>query len=194
MLWVWAFVAYILGSVPFGLIVARLHGVDLRGQGSGNIGATNALRVMGRKAGALTLLGDLLKGSLAVWLALYFSGREAGIIAAAAAVLGHDFSVFAGFKGGKGVATSFGVLLALEPVLAAIGFGAWILTVLAFRYSSLGALVSFGLLPLWCLILKGGDRTLMALAFFLTALIFFKHRGNIGRLVRGEESRVGKPS
>lgn len=190
--WVWAVAAYILGSIPFGLIVARLRGVDLRGQGSGNIGATNALRVMGRKAGALTLLGDLLKGSLAVWLALYFSGREAGFIAAAAAVLGHDFSLFAGFKGGKGVATSFGVLLALEPLLAAIGFGVWILTVLLFRFSSLGALVSFGLLPIWCLILKGGDRTLLALAFFLTALIFIKHRENIGRLARGEESRVGK--
>lgn len=190
--WVWAVVAYILGSIPFGLIIARLHGVNLRGQGSGNIGATNALRVMGKKAGALTLLGDLLKGSLAVWLALYFSGREAGLIAAAAAVLGHDFSIFAGFKGGKGVATSFGVLLALEPLLAAIGFGVWILTVLLFRFSSLGALVSFGLLPLWCFILKGGDRTLLALAFFLTALIFIKHGENIGRLARGEESRVGK--
>ena len=190
--WVWAAVAYILGSIPFGLIIARLRGVNLRGQGSGNIGATNALRVMGKKAGAITLLGDLLKGALAVWLALYFSGREAGFIAAAAAVLGHDFSIFAGFKGGKGVATSFGVLLALEPVLALIGFGVWILAVILSRLSSLGALVSFGLLPLWCFILKGGDRTLLALAFFLTALIFIKHRENIGRLARGKESRVGK--
>jgi len=190
----WAFVAlaYLLGCIPFGLIVAKAGGVDLRSKGSGNLGATNALRVMGKKAGAVTLLGDMLKGVLGVYLAVWFAGVDAGLLAAAAVVLGHDYPVSMSFRGGKGVATSFGVLLALAPEIALIGFAVWILTVLIWRYSSLGALVSFALLPVWAVLLKGGDRGFVVLSVFLTVLLYLKHRGNIVRLIKGEEPKLGR--
>lgn len=189
--WIALAAAYVIGSIPFGVIVARLHGVDLVSKGSGNIGATNALRVIGRKAGAMTLAGDLLKGTLAVYLAVRLAGRDAGLMAAAAAVLGHDFSLFMGFKGGKGVATTFGVLLALEPLVALAAFAVWLFTVAVWRYSSLGAVVSFSLLPVMVMFIRAQERGLVLLAFFLTALAIMKHRSNIARLVRGEEPRIG---
>ena len=192
MRWVLVAAAYLIGSVPFGVIVARFYRVNLREQGSGNIGATNALRVMGRKAGIITLLGDMLKGSAAVYLAMRFGGYETALIAAAAAVIGHDFTFFTGFKGGKGVATSFGVLLALEPLLALAALIIWIVTVAIFRISSLGALASFAAVPFMALLDKQSGRPLLILTVFLTSLIFFKHMENIGRLLKGEESRIGQ--
>jgi len=192
MRWGFVILAYLMGSIPFGLLTAKLYHVDLRAAGSGNIGATNALRVVGRKAGAATLAGDMLKGTLAAYLALRFAGPETGCLAAAAAVAGHDFPVFLGFRGGKGVATSFGVLLALEPVVALMGILAWVVVVLAWRYSSLAALVSFALLPVWAWLLRGGDSFFMILSVCMTSLIIIKHRANIGRLVRGEEPRMGR--
>jgi glycerol-3-phosphate acyltransferase PlsY len=190
--WGFALLAYMLGSVPFGLLVAKAHHVDLRASGSGNIGATNALRVLGKKAGAVVLLGDMLKGAVGVYIALRFAGPDAGVLAAAAAVLGHDFPVYTGFKGGKGVATSLGVVLTLEPLLGLILVAAWLLTVAITRISSLGALVSFLLLPPLVLLLKPGDTAFLALTVFLTCLIYIRHVENIKRLIRGEESRVGK--
>ncbi len=192
MRWVLVAAAYLIGSIPFGVIVARFYNVNLREQGSGNIGATNALRVMGRKAGVITLLGDMLKGSVAVYLALRFGGYETALIAAAAAVIGHDFTVFTGFKGGKGVATSFGVLLALEPLLTLAALAIWLVTVAIFRISSLGALASFAAVPFMVLLDKQSGRPLLTLTVFLTCLIFFKHMENIGRLLKGEESRIGQ--
>jgi len=192
MRWVLVAAAYLIGSIPFGVIVARFYKVNLREQGSGNIGATNALRVMGRKAGIVTLLGDMLKGSVAVYLAMRFGGYETALVAAAAVVIGHDFSVFTGFKGGKGVATSFGVLLALEPLLTLAALVIWIATVAIFRISSLGALVSFIAVPLIVMLNNQSGRPLLILTVFLTILIFFKHMENIGRLLKGEESRIGQ--
>ena len=192
MRWVLVAAAYLIGSIPFGVIVARFYKVNLREQGSGNIGATNALRVMGRKAGIVTLLGDMLKGSVAVYLAMRFGGYETALVAAAAVVIGHDFSVFTGFKGGKGVATSFGVLLALEPLLTLAALVIWIATVAIFRISSLGALVSFIAVPLIVMLNNQSGRPLLILTVFLTVLIFFKHMENIGRLLKGEESRIGQ--
>jgi len=192
MQWGFVLLAYLLGCIPFGLLTAKACNVDLRASGSGNIGATNVLRVAGKKAGVATLIGDMLKGTLAVYLALRFAGRETACLAAVAAVAGHDFPVFLRFKGGKGVATSFGVLLALEPVIALIGFGVWLATVLAWNYSSLGALVSFSLLPVWALLLKSGDRSFLLLSLFLTTMLVIKHRANIVRLSKGEEPRVGR--
>jgi acyl phosphate:glycerol-3-phosphate acyltransferase len=191
MFWVSAIAAYLIGGIPFGVIVANFYGVDLRTKGSGNIGATNALRVIGKKAGAITLACDILKGTAAVYLGVALAGRDAGLIAAAAAVAGHDFPVYTGFKGGKGVATTFGVVLALEPVIALVAVAAWVIPVAVWRYSSLGALVSFGVLPLTAYVMKAGDRWFFMLSVALTALAFFKHRSNIGRLVRGEEPRIG---
>lgn len=191
MQWLAVAAAYLIGSISFGLIVARIYGVDLRSKGSKNIGATNALRVIGKKAGALTLAGDILKGTLAVVIALKLAGRDAGLMAAAAVVLGHDFPVFMGFKGGKGVATTFGAVLAVEPLVALAVFIAWLATVAIWRFSSLGAIVSFGLLPVVVILMRAGDKGLVGLSFFLTALAIIKHRSNIARLLRGEEPRIG---
>ena len=192
MRWILVAAAYLIGSIPFGIIVARFYKVNIREQGSGNIGATNALRVLGRKAGIVTLLGDMFKGSVAVYIALRFGGYETALIAAAAAVIGHDFTVFTGFMGGKGVATSFGVLLALEPLLALAALGIWLVTVAIFRMSSLGALASFAAVPFMVLLNKQSGKPLLILTAFLTGLIFFKHMENIGRLLKGEESRIGQ--
>jgi glycerol-3-phosphate acyltransferase PlsY len=192
MRWVLVAAAFIIGSIPFGVIVARFYKVNLRGQGSGNIGATNALRVMGKKAGIITLFGDMLKGSAAVYLAMRFGGYETALIAAAAAVIGHDFSVFTGFKGGKGVATSFGVLLALVPLIAVAALVIWILVVAIFKISSLGALVSFTAVPFMVLLSRQSGNPLLILTVFLTGLIFFKHRENIERLLKGAESKIGQ--
>ncbi len=191
MLWIAVAAAYIIGSIPTGVIVARLHGVDLRSQGSGNIGATNALRVIGRKAGAMTLAGDLLKGILAVYLAVRLAGHDAGLLAAAAAVVGHDFSLFMGFKGGKGVATTFGAFVAVEPLVALIAFMVWLATVIVWRYSSLGAIVSFSLLPVMVMLFGAHDRGLVLLSLFMTGLALIKHRSNIARLLKGTEPRIG---
>jgi acyl phosphate:glycerol-3-phosphate acyltransferase len=180
-------IAYLLGSIPFGVLVAKAHGADLRSKGSGNIGATNALRVLGKKAGALTLLGDMLKGVAPVLIALKFGGYEAGTLAAGAAVLGHDFSIFTGFKGGKGVATSLGTILALEPTVGLACVAVWILAFLVTRISSVGALAAFTALPVLALVLKNVNQFII-LSFFLTFMIFVKHRENIRRLIRGEEA------
>ncbi|HEY3346321.1 MAG TPA: glycerol-3-phosphate 1-O-acyltransferase PlsY [Nitrospirota bacterium] len=190
----WSFVvlAYLIGCIPFGVIIAKVRGVDLRSQGSGNIGATNALRVMGKKAGAVTLVGDILKGTAAVLIAARFGGRDIGIYAAAAAVLGHDFPVTARFKGGKGVAASYGVLLGLAPAVALTGFATWLAAALITRVSSLGALISFALTPAVCYILFRGDSALLVLSVFLTVLIFLKHKGNIQRLMHGAEPKIGR--
>ncbi|MHB8172944.1 MAG: glycerol-3-phosphate 1-O-acyltransferase PlsY [Nitrospirota bacterium] len=190
MIWAFCALAYILGSIPFGLIIAKVYGADLRSKGSGNIGATNALRVLGKKAGALTLLGDMLKGTAAVLIALNFAGYGAGVLAAGAAVIGHDFPIFAKFKGGKGVATSFGAILALEPYIGLACLAVWIAAFLVFRISSVGALVAFAAFPVLVLILKSSNYPLIMLSFFLAFMIFIKHHENIKRLVRGEESRV----
>ena len=185
-------IAYLLGCIPFGVIVARAYGVDLRGEGSGNIGATNALRVIGRKAGAITLIGDIGKGALAVYIAGTLAGRDAAVLAAAAAVLGHDFPVFMRFKGGKGVATSLGALVVVEPLTGLVCIAAWLLVMLAFRYSSLSALASFGLLPVVALVAHVDDRWFLALSLFLTVLIYVKHKDNIARLIRGQEKSFGR--
>lgn len=183
--------AYLIGSIPFGVLVARHYKVDLRTAGSGNIGATNALRVIGKKAGALTLAGDVLKGTLAVAIAMKFGGRELGFLAAAMAITGHDFSVFTGFKGGKGVATSLGVMLPLEPMFALMAVIVWALTVVVWRYSSLGAIISFSALPILVLAFERGDKALWALSVFIMSLALVKHRTNIIRLIKGEEPKIG---
>lgn len=191
MIYFYILAAYLIGSIPTGVVIARLYGADLRSAGSGNIGATNALRVLGKKAGVLTLVGDMLKGALPVIAAYRFAGHDTALFAAAAAVIGHDFSVFLGFRGGKGVATSFGTLLAVEPLVSLICMVVWAATVIVWRYSSLGALVGFTvLIPLGALL--AADKSFIALSVFMTGLIFIKHRSNIGRLLKGEEPRVGR--
>jgi glycerol-3-phosphate acyltransferase PlsY len=183
---------YLLGSIPFGVLVTRLAGVgDVRGIGSGNIGATNVLRT-GRKglAGA-TLLGDALKGTAAVLIAWRW-GPNLAILAALGAFLGHLFPVWLGFKGGKGVATYLGCLLGLSP-LAALAFAViWLLVAFATRYSSLSGLVAGAATPfvLWLL----GERQIAELFVLLTVLLMWTHRHNIARLRAGTEGRIGQKS
>jgi glycerol-3-phosphate acyltransferase PlsY len=181
---------YFLGSIPFGLVLTRLAGLgDVRAIGSGNIGATNVLRTGSKTLAAATLLGDLLKGTAAVLLVRYFLDESAALLAGLGALLGHVFPVWLNFRGGKGVATYIGVLLAIEWEAALAYGGIWLLLALIFRYSSLSALVACLATPA---ILYALGRLDAALLFaLLTALVWFKHRANIGRLVSGTEPKIG---
>ncbi|AWN42416.1 glycerol-3-phosphate 1-O-acyltransferase PlsY [Methylobacterium durans] len=181
---------YLLGSIPFGLIFTRIAGLgDVRAIGSGNIGATNVLRTGRKGLAAATLLCDALKGTAAVLLAARF-GETAALAAGLGAFLGHLFPAWLGFKGGKGVATFIGVLLALSP-LAVLGFAAlWLGLAFALRYSSLSALVASAATPfvLWAL----GEPRAALLFLVLAALLWWKHAPNIRRLMAGTEGRIGQ--
>ena len=182
---------YALGSVPFGLLLTRGAGLgDIRSIGSGNIGATNVLRT-GRKglAGA-TLLLDGGKGTAAVLLAAWLGGPQAGLWAGGGAVLGHLFPVWLGFRGGKGVATGLGVLLAIAWPVGALWCAAWLATARLARISSLAALVAFALAPLFAWALASGGVVKLSLA--IAVLVFVRHHANIRRLLAGQEPRIGR--
>jgi glycerol-3-phosphate acyltransferase PlsY len=182
---------YLVGSVPFGLLLTRLAGTpDIRTVGSGNIGATNVLRTGGKTLAAATLLGDALKGIAAVLIVRCFFGVEASMAAALGALLGHIFPVWLKFKGGKGVATYIGLLVALAWP-AAISFCLiWLAVAALTRYSSLAALLASAAMPLvlWFL----GDARVALLFAFLTLLLWVMHRPNIARLLNGTESKIGE--
>ncbi len=182
---------YLLGSIPFGLILTRLAGTpDLRSIGSGNIGATNVLRTGRKGLAAVTLICDMLKGTLAVLISGYFGGPDAAMLAALGAFVGHLFPVWLGFKGGKGVAVYIGVLIGLFWPAAVLFCALWIVTAAISRYSSLSALVASVVTPifLWWL----GHLTLASLFAALTLLLFYMHRANIARLQAGTETRIGQ--
>lgn len=186
-----ALAAYLLGAVPFGIVMARLFGLgDLRKIGSGNIGATNVLRTGNKLAAALTLVLDAGKGGLAVLIARALVGEDAAQLAGFAAFLGHLFPVYLGFRGGKGVATFLGTLLALAWPVGLAACGTWLVVALVLRYSSLSALVAAALAPGWALVLGHGDMALLGLV--LAVLIFIRHTANIARLIDGSEPRIGK--
>lgn len=185
--------AFVLGSIPFGIITAKVKGIDLKKVGSGNIGATNVLRSLGRWPAVITLLGDILKGTLAVAIGKY-SGVEPlyeGLIGIAA-ILGHNFSIFLGFKGGKGVATSLGVLLMYTPHVALVTLIVWIGVVLFTKYSSLGAIVSFALLPLNMMLFDFQDKTKIFISILISLFIIIRHKDNIKRLMKGTERKIGQ--
>jgi acyl phosphate:glycerol-3-phosphate acyltransferase len=181
---------YLLGSIPFGVILTRFAGLgDIRAIGSGNIGATNVLRTGRKGLAAATLLGDGLKGTVAVVIGAMW-GPNTAILAALGAFLGHLFPVWLRFQGGKGVATFIGCLIGLKPVVA-LGFAAvWLVVAAVTRYSSLSALVASLLTPvaLWGL----GERQMAEIFVILTALLWWKHRENIRRLIAGTEGRIGQ--
>jgi acyl phosphate:glycerol-3-phosphate acyltransferase len=184
-------VGYLLGSIPFGLILTRLAGTqDLRSIGSGNIGATNVLRTGHKGLAAATLICDALKGTLAVIVSGYFGGPDAAMMAALGAFLGHLFPVWLGFKGGKGVAVYIGVLIGLFWPAAVVFCVIWISTAFTSRYSSLSALVAGFVTPifLWWF----GHPALASLFAVLTLLLFYSHRENITRLQAGTEGRIGE--
>jgi glycerol-3-phosphate acyltransferase PlsY len=195
--------AYLLGSIPTGYLVARVRGVDIRGMGSGNIGATNVFRSMGRGAGVVVLMVDFCKGWLAcgivpqgVLLALGLAASESGgytellaIVGGVAAVLGHNYTCWLRFKGGKGIATSAGVLTALVPWAFLIILLVWAVVFGVWRYVSLASIAASLVLPLavW---VTGGSVTLVSICAGLTVLAVYKHRSNVQRLLAGTEHRV----
>jgi glycerol-3-phosphate acyltransferase PlsY len=197
-------VAYLLGSIPFGYILVRLFlKEDIRSKGSGNIGATNVIRSGSKGLGALTFLLDACKGYVAVMLAGRIASmaglapvnyQNAAALAALFAILGHIYTVWLRFKGGKGVATALGVFLALAVWPALAGLGVFILVVVLTRYVSLGSILAAVVFPVFALILPHAPRTalLTAVIFFVPAIVIAKHHQNIARLLQGKENRFGK--
>ncbi|MBL3560711.1 glycerol-3-phosphate 1-O-acyltransferase PlsY [Rhodovulum sulfidophilum] len=182
---------YLLGAVPFGIVMARLFGLgDLRKIGSGNIGATNVLRTGNKLAAFLTLVLDAGKGGIAVLIARALAGEDAAQIAGGAAFLGHLFPVYLGFRGGKGVATFLGTLLALAWPVGIAACATWAAFAAAFRYSSLSALAATALAPVWAIFLGRGETVLLGAV--LAVLIFIRHHANIRRLLTGTEPKIGR--
>lgn len=207
---------YLLGSIPFGLVLTRLAGYgDIRKIGSGNIGATNVLRTGNKPLALATVLLDSGKGAIAVGLAWWFGGYETAVMAAAGSMPGHTFPVWLGFKGGKGVATALGVLLAISWPVGLLACLTWLVTALVFRMSSLSALVAFAVSTLyaawigwlqgpgriadaWTPAIIAGDTAQAAIApglwqllLFITLLIYIRHKDNIRRILKGTEPRIG---
>lgn len=189
--------AYLMGSVPFAVIVSRTMGLaDPRSYGSGNPGATNVLRSGNKKAAVLTLVGDALKGWLAVYLAQRFADAwgvgDFGLAAVALAVfVGHLYPVFLRFAGGKGVATAAGVLIAIDPILGLAVVATWLIIAIFFRYSSLAALVAAVFAPLYYVFMFGFGPYAPAV-IVMAILLIYRHRANIGKLIAGKESRIGQ--
>ncbi len=183
--------SYLVGSIPTGLVLGKLiwH-VDLREYGSHNIGATNAWRTLGKGPGVTICVLDLLKGALGVWFGLHFSGAPAALVLGGIfAIVGHSWSLFLGFKGGKGVATGLGVILMLMPKATLFVFLVWLLLVLLTRYVSLGSIVAAALVPVFAWFFNEPAEYIL---FGLAAAIFviYRHKSNIGRLLNGTESKI----
>lgn len=185
-----ALLGYLVGSIPFGVLIARALGLgDLRRIGSGNIGATNVLRTGNKAAAAATLVLDAAKGAAAVLAARALAGEAAAMVAGFAAFLGHCFPVWLGFRGGKGVATLLGLTIALAWPAGLAACLTWLATAAAFRFSSLAALVAAASIPAWLAAFGRPDALVFGLA--LAALVFARHHANIRRLLAGTEPRIG---
>ncbi len=188
-------IGYLLGAIPVGIFAGRvLGGIDPREAGSRNIGFTNVLRVAGKVAGVVTLIGDMGKGALAVLIARHLlgaTGSDWELAAGGAAILGHMFPVFLRFKGGKGVATALGVLLAVDWIIGGSLLAVWLTSAAIWRTSSLAALLAFGSLPLWVWLLHP-TASMALFAIGTTGLIAYRHRDNISRLLTGTEAQIGE--
>lgn len=181
--------AYLLGSVPTGLLLAKALGVNIREAGSGNIGATNVYRTIGRKLGILTLVGDCLKGLIPVLIAKWLDLPDVWVAAIGlAALLGHVFTIFLGFKGGKGVATALGVFLGTSPLSVLVAIVVFALVLYFWRYVSLASIIAAALIPGIVRIL-GGKPELILMSLAIAAVVIFRHRENIARLRNGTESK-----
>lgn len=186
-----AFMAYLLGSIPFGIVMAKLFGLgDLRKIGSGNIGATNVLRTGNKPAAFLTVVFDAGKGAAAVLIARNFGGEDVAGIAGLFALLGHLYPIYLRFQGGKGVATFLGTLLALSFPVGLAACATWLVTALVFRFSSLSAVVSATASPIYAYLVYHKHGAILVL--FMSALVIYKHSGNIKRLLNGSEPKIGK--
>jgi acyl phosphate:glycerol-3-phosphate acyltransferase len=189
---VFIIIGYLIGSIPFGLVLSKMAGYgDIRSIGSGNIGATNVLRTGNKKLALATLLLDGGKGAIAVLIAKQLGGDNEALLAGLFSVIGHMFPIWLKFKGGKGVATTIGMILALAPLAGVTTSVVWLFMAFGFRYSSLSALVAVLSSPLAAYLIYD-DTALSALCGLITLLIWFKHRANIRRLIEGKEPKIGK--
>lgn len=190
--WILAPLAYLLGSVPMGILAAKAFGgVDPRSSGSGNIGATNVGRTSGKAAGVVTLMGDVLKGAVPVFAALFLNPEPSFVAAVGlAAFLGHLWPVFLGFRGGKGVATALGVMVVIAPVATLLSALVFVAVVLWKRYVSLGSMVSAAMLPVF-LSFFPASKPYMPMGVAVAVLIIIRHKDNIKRLVEGKENKIG---
>lgn len=186
--------AYFLGSIPTGYIIAKANGVDIQRIGSGNIGATNVLRSVGRGAAAIVIITDPLKGMVAVWLAMLVGLSEWGILLCGlAAVLGNNYNIFLGFRGGKGIATSIGVFIVLAPLSTTLGIIMGVFTIVLCRYVSMGSIIGMSTTPLFMALHRPeftGPK--MVLSVTLLLLSMWRHRSNLVRLAQGVERRIGE--
>ena len=184
-----AILAYLLGSIPFGIVITRAFGLgDLRSIGSGNIGATNVLRTGNKPAAAATLILDAAKGGIAVLIARYTLGEDAAQLAGLSAFLGHLFPIWLGFKGGKGVATFLGILLALAWPVGLAACATWAAAAALTRISSAAALCAAGMSGIWLFVFNHG--TMLLLVFILTVLVYIRHAANIARIKAGTEPKI----
>jgi glycerol-3-phosphate acyltransferase PlsY len=193
--------SYLLGSIPFGYVAGRLAGIDIRKAGSGNVGATNVVRILGKRYGYPVFALDVLKGFGAVKISMVLSGQHlewnspeiSGMVGAISSVLGHVFPPWLKFKGGKGVATAAGALLALMPIATLIGVAVWIIVFWLTRYVSLASVVATAALPIVILVIGSADghsgRLLVYSSVCVAALVIWRHRSNLSRLLRGTEPR-----
>jgi glycerol-3-phosphate acyltransferase PlsY len=187
---VYVVIAYLIGSIPVGVMLARLKGKDPRKTGSGNIGATNVMRTAGRALGIATLIGDIAKGFLPTFIAIRFDmPKEIVAVIGFATFAGHLFPVFLKFRGGKGVATALGVYLAVGPVAIIPCFIVFVVTLLVWRYVSLGSLTGAGIVPFAMYILKVPVEYVW-LAIVIAVFVFIKHKDNIRRLIKGQENKI----
>lgn len=194
-------ISYFIGSIPFGFIIARVaKGIDIRQAGSGNPGATNVWRVMGKKYGILVFILDMMKGFLPVLIFDYVTSGQSRslytILCGAGVILGHTFPVFLGFKGGKAAATGCGVFLWLAPLPLFISVAAWLLTTFISRYVSLGSMVSTVVLVISIILLNnepfGSGLSLTLFSIFISLFLIFRHKSNIKRIINGTENKIGR--
>ena len=184
-------IAYFLGAVPIGLLIAKIYGhPDIRREGSGNIGATNVARVVGKKQGLITLIGDISKGAVPVLLAMWLIGTDTWIaLIGFSSFLGHIFPIYLKFRGGKGVATATGVFFAISPLAVVFDLLIFLFVVWRFRYVSLGSLSAAFAMP-FLLFIISVKKAYISLSILMAILIFYRHKENIGRLLKGEENRL----
>lgn len=197
--WWPALLAYVIGATPFGFLAGKSRGIDIRDHGSGNIGATNVLRTLGKPIGITVLILDVLKGMVPVLIAMW-AGKDTlvQIVTAVAAIMGHNYTFWLGFKGGKGIATTGGALLPIMPIAILSAIALWIVSLKLTRYVSVASIVAALTIPIVLVIryLISGEWNIpvLSLGLFVCILAIWKHRANIGRLRRGEENRFGKRS
>lgn len=187
-------ICYLIGSIPFSYLFSRyLGGVDIRSQGTGNVGATNVLRTLGLKIALISFLGDFLKGILAAYLGLIVGGEGLAAVSAVAVVAGHCWPLFLGFRGGKGVATSAGVLIVLTPLITVILLAVFVTIIAVSRFVSLGSVCAAVLFPVLTIIMNEPWQYIL-MSLLMAAMVLFRHRTNIERLRQGTERKLGEKS